>query len=89
MSGGSGSFRYRCLRSWKNGREACANCLTIRAKVADPALLAGLRAELLRPDTVQYVTDALAREVNRIIDQRPTARGRAEEALRDAQTPAR
>ena len=84
VSGGAGSPRYGCLRSWKNGTDVCSNRLTIRAKVADPALLAGLRAELLRPETVQYVTVALAAEFNRVIDQRPKLRARAETALREA-----
>jgi hypothetical protein len=81
---GNGAPRYGCSRSWKDGVETCANRLTIRAKVADPALLAGLRAELLRPETVQYVTAALASVLNRVIDQRPALRARAESALRDA-----
>jgi len=85
VSGGYGSPRYGCLRSWKNGRETCSNRLTIRAKVADPVLLAGLRAELLRPETVQQITRALADELSRVIDQRPKLRKRAEESLREAQ----
>jgi DNA invertase Pin-like site-specific DNA recombinase len=84
VCGGMGSSRYGCLRSWKNGTDVCSNRLTIRAKVADPALLAGLRAELLRPETVQYVTDALAAGLNHAIDQRPALRARTEDALRDA-----
>jgi site-specific DNA recombinase len=84
VSGGGGSPRYGCSRSWRDGSDVCRNRLTVRAKVADPALLAGLRAELLRPETVQYVTDALAVELNRVIDQRPALRATAEEALRDA-----
>jgi hypothetical protein len=47
-------------------------------------LLAGLRAELLRPETVQYVTVAIAAEFNHVIDQRPKLRARAETALREA-----
>lgn len=85
VSGGTGSPRYGCQRSWKNGTEVCSNRLTVRAKVADPALLAGLRAELLRPETVQYVSNALAAELNQAIDRRPALRSRAEDALRDAQ----
>jgi hypothetical protein len=33
----------------------------VRAKVADQALLACLRTELLKPEFVRYVADALAR----------------------------
>lgn len=85
VTGGYGSPRYGCPSSWKNGVDACPNRLTIRAKVADAALVAGLRAELLRPETVQYVTGALAAELNRLIDQRPTVRARIEAALQDAE----
>lgn len=84
VTSGSGSPRYGCQTSWKNGRDACSNRLTIRAKVADPAMLAGLRAELLRPETVLHVTRALADELSRVIDQRPKLRARAEEAMREA-----
>ena len=73
VTGGHGSPRYGCMRAWKNGRTACANRLTIRAKVADPALLSGLRDELLRPETVKYVTEAISARLNRVIDQRPAS----------------
>lgn len=84
VSGGYGSPRYGCLQSWKNGRDVCTNRLTIRAKVADPALLAGLRAELLRPETVATITSLLAAELNALLDQRPAVRNRAETGLREA-----
>jgi len=84
VTGGHGSPRYGCITSWRNGRNACSNRLTIRAKIADAHLLAGLRAELLQPQTVQYVTDALAAELNKIIDERPKIRARAEQALKEA-----
>jgi DNA invertase Pin-like site-specific DNA recombinase len=71
VTGGYGSPRYGCVRSWRNGRDACVNRLTIRAKVADAYLLAGLKAELLAPATVTYVTDALASALNQRIDARP------------------
>ena len=48
-----------------------ANRATVRAKVADPALLAGIRAELLSPEVVQTVTDQLAAALNHLMDQRP------------------
>jgi hypothetical protein len=85
VCGGYGTPRYGCPQSWKNGRDVCSNRITIRAKIADAALLAGLRAELLKPETVQNVTSALAVALNRVIDQRPALRTRAEEALREAQ----
>jgi hypothetical protein len=67
---GYGSPRYGCLRSWRNGRDACANRLTVRAKIVDASLLDGLKTELLRPATVKYITDALATALNQRIDER-------------------
>lgn len=84
VSGGFGSPRYGCPISSKNGRDACSNRITIRAKIADAHLLAGLRAELLRPETVEYVTAALTAELNHVIDERPKARRRLEDGLKDA-----
>jgi site-specific DNA recombinase len=88
VTGGYGSPRYGCLQSWRNGVEACANRLTIRAKVADAYLLASLKAELLAPTTLQYVTDVLSDALNRRIDERPrllaetrTSRERAAQRL--------
>jgi len=80
VSGGWGSPRYGCIRRSKNGATACSNKLTIRAKIADAALLAGLRAELLQPATVAYITDRLADALNRIRDQRPQDRGAIDRA---------
>lgn len=71
VTGGHGSPRYGCLRSWRNGVDACPNRLTIRAKAADAHLLAGLQAELSAPATVRYVSDALATALNQRIDERP------------------
>jgi hypothetical protein len=45
--------------------------LTVRAKVVDAFLLARLKTELIAPATLQYVTEALGRELNRRIDERP------------------
>ncbi len=84
VCGGKGSPRYGCTRSSRNGRDACANRMTVRAKVVDPALLTGLRAELLRDETIAFLTAGLAADLNAVIDQRPALRERAEEALRDA-----
>ena len=52
VTGGYGMPRYGCIRHAKNGRLHCTNRLTIRANVADTALLTGLQAEMLHPDTV-------------------------------------
>jgi site-specific DNA recombinase len=90
MHGGSKGCapRYGCYQSWRNGITSCPNRLTIRSHVADGALLAALRAELLTPATLRYVSDALAMELNRRITDRPqqetearTSRNRAAERL--------
>lgn len=60
--------------SSKNGLSACSNRLTIRAKIADAALLEGMKAELLAPATVRYITEALAAALNRRIDAPAAAR---------------
>jgi site-specific DNA recombinase len=84
VTGGKGSPRYGCCQSWKQGVDVCSNRHTIRAKVADAVLLAGLQAALLRPETVAYVTALLAADLNRVIDQRPALRAAAEAALAEA-----
>ena len=81
VTGGHGSSRYGCHTSWRHGTSVCSNRLTIRAKVADAALVAGLRAELLRPDTLRAVTEALATALNAVIDQRPKRRDEIDQAL--------
>jgi hypothetical protein len=63
---------------------ACTNRLTIRAKVADAVLVAGLRAHLLHPDTLRTVTESLAAALNAVIDERPKRRESIEKAITDA-----
>jgi hypothetical protein len=71
VTGGYGSPRYGCLRSWRNGADFCANRVTVRAKVADACLLQALKQELLAPPTIRYVTDALTSALNRQINDQP------------------
>jgi len=80
VSGGWGMPRYGCQRHSKNGATACTNRLTIRAKIADTALLAGLQAELVRPETIAYISDRLAGALNELIDRRPQQRDEIERA---------
>jgi hypothetical protein len=84
VTGGYGSPRYGCFRSWRNGVDACSNRLTIRAKVADAHLLAGLKRELLRPATLRYITDSLATELKRRLDERPRLLAEAQAAREQA-----
>ena len=73
-AGGHGSPRYGCPHSWRNGRDACGNRLTVRAKVVDPIMLQGLRDQLLQPAMLQRITDAVSAEVSRALSARPSER---------------
>jgi site-specific DNA recombinase len=80
-----GWSRYGCSRHRRLGPQACENRLTVKSNLADQALLARLQAELLRPETLQYVTNGLAAALSRALDERPRLRGELE-ARRDAAT---
>jgi site-specific DNA recombinase len=82
MTGGNlrAQARYGCQQSWRHGVSTCSNRLTIRTHLTDQLLLEALQTELLKPGTIRYVTDAVARELNRRIAERP----RAETELRAA-----
>ena len=67
VSGGKGSPRLGCRRSWNEGVSACPNRLTLRMKVAEPQVLARLQAELLEPKALDYITKAAEREVQRAL----------------------
>ena len=71
VSGGMGSPRLGCSRSWNQGRDACPNRLTIRMKVAEPQILARLQSELLLPAALKYITANLGKEVRRALTERP------------------
>jgi site-specific DNA recombinase len=71
VAGGHGSPRYGCQRSWRNGRAACTNRLTVRAKVADAELLSGLQARLKHVDTLTYVTEAVSTHLTALLDDGP------------------
>jgi hypothetical protein len=57
VSGGRGSPRFGCARSWRQGTSVCTNRLTLRAKVAEPQLLMRLQGELLEPTTLAFITE--------------------------------
>jgi DNA invertase Pin-like site-specific DNA recombinase len=88
-SGGHGSPRYGCLRAWRNGPTACANKVTVRAKVVERVLLERLQTELLAPATVAYITQELTARLNQVLDTRPRqleeARTAREQAVRKLQ----
>jgi hypothetical protein len=64
VSGGKGSPRFGCRRSWQEGH-ACPNRLTIRIKVAEPQILTKLQEALLKPATVDYITGAVEKELKK------------------------
>jgi site-specific DNA recombinase len=70
VTGGHGSPRFGCRRSWQEGH-ACPNRLTIRIKVAEPQILAKLQGELLKPATLDYITKAVEREAKKALAGTP------------------
>lgn len=62
VSGGKGSPRFGCARSWRNGTSSCSNRLTIRVKVAEPQILEKLQQTLLESKTLAFIVKALDRE---------------------------
>jgi site-specific DNA recombinase len=83
VSGGKGSPRFGCSRSWRNGVSACPNRLTIRAKVAEPQLLAKLQRELLDRQTLSYVTRAVQTEIARASEGGPERASLVRDRLED------
>lgn len=71
VTGGKGSPRYGCQNSWRNGVRACANRVTIRAKVADRAILGSLQLELRSPATLRLVIAELTTALNERANQAP------------------
>ena len=67
VSGGKGSPRLGCSRSWQQGRDACPNRLTIRMKVAEPQVLAKLQTELQQPKALAYITKSVEKEIQRAL----------------------
>jgi len=65
-------YRYLgCQFRAKNGDVACPNRIKVRVEEAERALLAGIQAELLNPDTIAYVTAQLTDTLKAVTDQRP------------------
>jgi site-specific DNA recombinase len=84
VSGSNGNPRYGCQQAWKHGPAACTNRLDIRATLADAVLLKGLQAELLRPETLEYITEQLALALNAVASERPQARENLQRAKETA-----
>ena len=71
VSSGNRSPRYGCPSSWRNGMTSCDNRLTTMAKVADPAVLGGLQAQLLEPSMVRTITEAVTEGVRKALAVQP------------------
>ena len=65
VSGGMGSPRLGCHRSWNQGRSVCPNRLTIRMKVAEPQILTRLQRELVKPSVTAYITKAVEKDIRK------------------------
>ena len=51
---------YGCATYAKNGEAVCRNRVTARAEDAERALLAGVQAEIARPETLEYIVARLS-----------------------------
>ena len=77
---------YGCSSAAKNGTAVCGNRVTVRAEVAERALLAGVQEEVSRPETLDYIVGELSRTVQTAVDARPSQRAalvRQREAVAD------
>jgi site-specific DNA recombinase len=81
VSGGKGSPRLGCRKSWQEGRSACPNRLTIRMKVAEPQILAKLQSELLKPVAADYIVKSVEKEVRKALSQPKDAQGSTQRQL--------
>jgi len=70
---------YGCQRAHR-GENSCTNTRNVRVEPAERALLAGLQAELLKPETLDYLTTQLAAALNALHDQRPAQREALDQA---------
>jgi site-specific DNA recombinase len=75
VSGGKGSPRLGCRRSWAEGRSACPNRLTIRIRVAEPQILARLQGELLKSAVTAYITKAVEKEIRKSLGRSRSPKG--------------
>jgi site-specific DNA recombinase len=62
---------YGCASYAKNGHAVCTNRVTTRAEDAEQALLAGVQAEITRPETLEYIVARLSAALQAATDTRP------------------
>jgi hypothetical protein len=65
---------YGCASYAKNGQAVCHNRVTARAEDAERALLAGVQSEIIRPETLDYITAQLSTAFQAATDARPSRR---------------
>jgi site-specific DNA recombinase len=65
---------YGCATYAKNGEAVCTNRVTARAEDAERALLAGVQAEITRPETLEYIVARLSAALQEAVDARPSRR---------------
>lgn len=65
---------YGCATYAKNGEAVCRNRVTARAEDAERALLAGVQAEIARPETLEYIVARLSAALQAATDARPERR---------------
>jgi site-specific DNA recombinase len=81
VSGGKGSPRLGCSRSWNQGRDSCPNRVSIRMKVAEPQILARLQSELLKPAAADYIVKSVEREIRKALTEPKTGKNSTQRQL--------
>jgi len=76
---------YGCASYARNGQAVCGNRVTARADEAERALVAGVQAEMTRPETLEYIVARLSAALQATSDARPSRR---EALLRQRETAA-
>ena len=62
---------YGCATYARNGTAACSNRVTVRGEDAERALLAGVQAEVTRPETLDYIVAQLSEAFQAAINAKP------------------
>jgi hypothetical protein len=83
VSGGKGSPRFGCAKSWHNGTSTCTNRLTIRAKVAEPQMLRRLQEELLKSEVQDFIVERVEAELAKQRNGQPQRQAELSKELKD------
>ena len=79
----NGKFRSACHAATKKGASACTNRLTVRIDALEEQVLAALRDDMMRPETVEAFIAEYIAERNRLANRRDAAREDREAELRE------